>query len=245
MTNIPSLKDLMKAGVHFGHLKSRWHPKMEPYIFTVKNGVHIINLEKTQEALKEALDFVRKTVADSGTVLFLGTKPQAQEIVKKAAVECGMPYVVYRWLGGTLTNASSVLGVIKKYRKLKADQASGALDKFTKKEQLMIKREIEKLDRDVGGLEQLNKVPEAIFIVDVKKEKTAFREAVKRNIPVISFCDTNVNPDKIDYPIPANDDAINSIKMITELMAKAVKEGQALKKTDKPENRVEKKVNNK
>jgi len=226
---MPGLEDLMKAGVHFGHRRSKWHPKMEPFIFTEKNDIHIINLEKTQTQLEKALGFLTQTVAAGGTVLFLGTKKQAQDIVKEGAIACNMPYIVYRWLGGTMTNANSVLGLVKKYRKLKEDKASGALKKFTKKEQLNMDREIIRLDTIVGGLENMDKLPQVVVIVDIKTEKTALNEAIRKEIPVVAVCDTNVNPELVDYPVPANDDATSSIKMIVNLMVEAVKEGQQKK----------------
>lgn len=228
---IPSLKDLMKAGVHFGHQKSKWHPKMKPFIFTEKNGVHVIDLEKTQKELETALKFVAETVSRGGTVLFLSTKKQAQSIIKEAALDCGMPYIVSRWLGGTLTNASSVLNLVKKYRKLKADQESGALVKYTKKEQLNISREIERLEEIVGGIATLDKVPDVLFIVDIKEEKTAVAEAIKRKVPIVAICDTNVNPEKVDYPIPGNDDATSSIKILVNSVAGAIKVAKQSKAT--------------
>lgn len=233
MSKIPELKELMKAGVHFGHRKSKWHPKMEKFIFTDKNGIHVINLEETQKQLEEAMNFVKETCAKGGTVLFLGTKKQGKAIVETAAKDCGMPYIVSRWLGGTLTNASSVLNLVKKYRKLLKLKETGEIKKYTKKEQLTISREIEKLDELVGGISTLDKVPDAIFMIDAKEEKTALLEANKRNIPVVSICDTNVNPEKITYPIPANDDASNSIKLITNLIAVAAKEGVKAIKNEK------------
>ncbi|MBT5503827.1 30S ribosomal protein S2 [Candidatus Falkowbacteria bacterium] len=230
MSIMPSLQDLMKAGVHFGHQRSNWHPKMERFIFTEKSGLHIINLEETLKELEHALDFVKQTVANGGTVLFLGTKKQAQEIVKEAAIDCKMPYIVHRWLGGTLTNSDSVLGVVKKYRKLKEDTASGAIKRYTKKEQLKISREIARLDVIVGGIESLTRVPDAIFIVDMKCEKTALKEAQRKNIPIVSICDTNNNPENADYPIPGNDDATSSIKLLVNIVKEAVKEGQKMVK---------------
>jgi small subunit ribosomal protein S2 len=228
MTQV-TLQDLAKAGVHFGHRASKWHPKMKPFIFTEKNGVHVINLEKTLECLNGALEFIKKTVSEGGTVLFLGTKKQAQDIVKDAALSCAMPYVIFRWLGGTLTNASSVLGLAKKLRKLKEAKAAGELAaKYTKKEQLNISREIGRLEVLVGGIERLEKIPNVIFIVDVKKEKTAVREANRKGVPVVAICDTNVDPDLATYPIPANDDAVSSIRLLVDLMAEAVREGKNL-----------------
>ncbi|NUM25437.1 MAG: 30S ribosomal protein S2 [Candidatus Buchananbacteria bacterium] len=231
MPNIPDLMTMLKSGVHFGHQLARRHPKMKPYIFTSKSGFHIINLEQTQEKLKEALEFVTKIVANGGTILFLATKKQAQPIIKKYATECEMPFIAERWLGGTFTNFGEISRVAKKYTELKKKQATGELDKYTKKEKLDFEREIEKLEKIVGGIEDMRRVPDAIFVVDVKKEKTAVAEANRRNIPVIAMCDTNVNPEKVTYVIPANDDAVKSIELITSLVAAAVKEGQAQKKT--------------
>lgn len=216
----------MKAGVHFGHQKSKWHPQMAPFIFAEKNNVHVINLEETQKRLEVALNFVKEIVSRGGTVLFLGTKNQAQDIVRDAALSCAAPYVIYRWLGGTLTNSATVLGLVKKYRKLKEDKLSGALEKYTKKEQLEIDREIARLTQLIGGLEQLTRIPDALFIVDIKQEKTALREAARRKVPVVAICDTNVNPNLVDYPVPGNDDAINSIRLLVNLFAEAVKEGK-------------------
>ena len=231
MPNIPDLMTMLKSGVHFGHQLSRRHPKMKPYIFTAKSGFHIIDLEQTQEKLKEALAFATKIVANGGTILFLGTKKQAQSIIVKGAKDCQMPYIAERWLGGTFTNFPEISRVIKKYTELKKKKASGELDKYTKKEKLDFEREIEKLDKIVGGVEEMTRIPDAIFVVDLKKEKTAVAEANKKNIPVIAMCDTNVNPDKVTYVIPANDDSVKSIELITSLMAEAVKEGQTQKKT--------------
>ncbi len=225
MSKIPDLLTMLKSGVHFGHQLGKRHPKMEPYIFTAKNGVHIINLEKTQEKLAEALAFVQKIVANGGTILFLGTKKQAQPIIAKYAKECGMPYITERWLGGTMTNFPEISRVVRKLTDLKKKKVTGQLEKYTKKEQLDFDKEIEKLDKMVGGIEGMNKAPDAIFICDVRKEKTAVEEAVKKNIPIVAMCDTNVNPEKINYPIPANDDAIKSIELITNLVCEAIKEG--------------------
>lgn len=226
MVKMPTLEEMLKAGVHFGHQKSKWHPKMKPFIFTEKNGVHVINLEETQKQLELALQYVKETVSAGGTVLFVGTKKQAQQIVKDSAIACGSPFIVSRWLGGTLTNSSSVLGLAKKLRKFKEEVASGEVTKYTKKEQLNITREIVRLDEVVGGIEKLERIPDVIFIVDIKNEKTAVQEALRRGVPVIAICDTNVNPELVTLPIPANDDATNSIKLIVELMAAAVKDAK-------------------
>jgi len=232
MTKLPELSDLMKAGVHFGHQKSKWHPKMAPFIFTEKNGVHVVNLEETQKQLEKAVGFVEGIVSGGGTVLFLSTKKQAKKIVLEAAKDCGMPYIISRWLGGTLTNASSVLNLVKKFRRLTADKETGRLEKrYTKKEQLTITREIARLDELVGGISTLDKVPDAIFLVDAKVEKTAVLEANKKNIPIIAIADTNINPDRIDYPIPGNDDATSSIKLLTGVIAQAIKSAKPASST--------------
>lgn len=223
---------MLKSGVHFGHQQSKRNPKMKPYIFTAKSGFHIIDLEQTQVKLAQALEFVKTIVANGGTILFLGTKRQAQGIVKKYAQQCGMPFITERWLGGTFTNFGEVSRVIKRLTQLKKDKAEGNLGKYTKKEQLDFTREIDKLEAMVGGIESLSKIPDAIFVVDIKKDKTAVAEAQKRNIPIVALCDTNVNPDKITYPIPANDDAIKSIELITSLVAQAVAEGQQGKRAN-------------
>ena len=223
MTKIPDLMTMLKSGVHFGHQLSKRNPKMKPYIFTAKSGFHIINLEQTQEKLAEALAFVNKVVANGGTILFLATKKQAQKIVTNHAKDCGMPFITERWLGGTFTNFGEISKLIKKYSSLKKQKEAGELSKYTKKERLEIEREIEKLHQIVGGIEGMTKIPDAIFVIDIKKEKTAIAEAVKRNIPIIAMCDTNVNPAPINYVIPANDDAVKSIDLITGLIAEEVK----------------------
>ncbi len=223
---IPSLTDLMKSGVHFGHQKSKWYPKMAPFIYTEKNGIHIINLEQTQKQLEIALTYIKEVIMNGGNVLFLGTKKQAQNTVKESAIACNMPYVVNRWLGGTLTNWNSVFATIKRYRQLKEDRATGALEKYTKKERLMIAKEIEKLETNVGGLEKINKIPSVVFIVDLKTEKTALAEANRCNVPVVAICDTNVNPEVVEYPIPGNDDAINAIKLLVKTVSETIIEAQ-------------------
>ncbi len=226
MPEIPTLLEMLKAGMHFGHQISKWHPKMAPYIFGARNGIHIINLEITAPKLKEALDFVKRIVQEGKTVLFLGTKDQAKEIIKKYAKECGMPYVTNRWLGGTFTNFETIKKLLKSYKDLEAKQATGELGKYTKKEQLNFQKKIEDLESIIGGIADLEKLPGAIFILDIKKEKTALNEAKKMNVPIVAVCDTNVNPESVDYVIPANDDAIKSIEMVARLIAEAVKEGK-------------------
>lgn len=224
---MPTMLELLQAGVHFGHQKGRWHPKMEEYIFTERGGVHIIDLEKTLTKLEEATNFLRDTVQRGGVVLFVGTKKQGQPILKKYAEETGMPYITERWIGGLFTNFANVGKLIKKFRKLTEEKKSGALAKYTKKEQVEFQKETDKLNKFVGGLGDMSKIPNAIFVLDAKREKTAITEARKKNVPVVAFCDTNINPENIDYPIPANDDAIKAIEIITATVADAIKEGKA------------------
>ncbi|PJA47683.1 30S ribosomal protein S2 [Candidatus Uhrbacteria bacterium CG_4_9_14_3_um_filter_36_7] len=223
---LPSLEEMLQAGVHFGHQTSRWHPKMEPYIFGERRDVHVIDLEKTLIQLEGALKYVQEVTSRGGIILFLGTKRQAQRIIKEQAELCGMPYVIERWLGGTLTNFDEIKRVLKQYVKLKDQQAKGELRKYTKKEQLLLSRKIEDLERKVGGIAFLEKTPDVIFIVDLRKEKTAYEESKQMRTKVVALCDTNVNPQEVDYPIPANDDGIKSIEMLTRLMAQAVLEGK-------------------
>ncbi|MDO8669281.1 MAG: 30S ribosomal protein S2 [Candidatus Buchananbacteria bacterium] len=229
---MPTILELLQAGVHFGHQKGRWHPKMKEYIFTERGGVHIIDLEKTLVKLEEAANFLRDTAQKGGIVLFVGTKKQGQQIIKKYADETGMPYIIERWIGGLFTNFSNVGKLVKKYRKLKEESAAGVLAKYTKKEQVDFDKEIERLGKFVGGLGDMRKIPEAVFILDAKKEKTAIVEARKKGVPVVGFCDSNINPELFDYPIPANDDAVKSIDLIIGLIAQAILEGKA-KQEDK------------
>ncbi len=229
MPKLPTLLELLQAGVHFGHRESRWHPKMKEFIFGSRNGIHIIDLEKTLVRLQDALDYVRDTVARGGVVLFLGTKTQARDIVKKYAEECGAPYVSGRWLGGTLTNYNEVINLVRHYNDLKMKQASGELAKYTKKEQANFGREIEDLETKVGGIKNVVRPPDALFIVDIMKEKTAVQEAQVRHIPIVALTDTNVNPELVAYPIPSNDDAVKTIELMTRLVAEAVKEGRDLR----------------
>lgn len=226
MKEIPSMLEMLQAGVHFGHKASKWHPKMKPFIFGERSDIHIINLEETAKKLEEALNFVKKTTASGGVVLFVGSKDQAKGIVKRHAIECGMPYVVTRWLGGTFTNFKTIKSVTDRFTDLKAKTASGALAKYTKKEQLNFQKEIVKLEELVGGIETLKKLPEAVFVIDVKAEKTAVAEARKKKVPVVALCDTNINPDDVDWPIPSNDDAVKAIEMMLGLVAEAVRDGK-------------------
>ncbi len=227
MPNIPSLEEMLAAGVHFGHRTRGWHPKMEPFIFTARGGVHIINLEKTQEQLKEVLDYVKDIAARGGVVLFVGTKRQARKVIKETAEAVEMPYVTERWLGGTLTNFGEIRKRVKHYLKLKDMQEKGELKKYTKKERLMIARQIEDMETKFYGVRNMEAKPDAVFVLDVRKEKTAVEEAGVTNIPVVAVCDTNVNPTKIKKIIPGNDDAVKSIEMMVELVGEAIKEGKA------------------
>ncbi|MBU1036590.1 30S ribosomal protein S2 [Patescibacteria group bacterium] len=227
MPKIPELVELLKSGVHFGHHVSKRDPKMTPYIYTDRNQIHIIDLEMTVEKLKEALDFLTKVAATGGVVLFVASKNQARALIEKYAKECNMPYVNYRWLGGTFTNLSNILKLIKKLKTLEQKKVSGELEKYTKKEQLEFQKVIVKLNELVGGIKGMEKLPAAIYVVDIKKEKTAVTEASKKGVPIVAMVDTNVNPEKVDYPIPANDDAAKSIELITALVAEAIKEGRS------------------
>ena len=224
---IPSIEQMLKAGMHFGHRTSKWHPGMEPFIFTSRKGVHIIDLTKTQKKLEEALNYLKKIASENKQILLIGTKVQVKKPLKNVAEEVGMPYVAERWLGGFLTNFDVIRGLIKKYKDLTEKKQAGKLEKYTKKEQLNFDREITKLETSVGGLKNLTKVPDVIFIWDIKKEKTALTEAKKKNIPVVAVCDTNVNPKNVNYIIPANDDATKTIKLILNLVKEAIAEGKA------------------
>lgn len=223
---LPSILEMLQAGVHFGHQVSRWHPKMKPFIFTERNGVHVIDLEKTQAQLKEVLESVKRLASEGKLILFVTTKPQAKQIVKEAAESCSMPYMNERWLGGMLTNFPEIKRLLKKYNTLKAEQASGELEKYTKKEQLEFTKELEKKDGYLQGIATLEKMPDVVFLPAMQKEKTAVVEANRMHVPIIAVCDTNANPSKADYVIPANDDAVNSIRMIVNLVAGAIKEGR-------------------
>ncbi len=223
------MKSLLEAGVHFGHRTGRWHPKMRPFIFTERNGIHIIDLQQTMGRLEEAYNFVRDTVADGGTILFVGTKRQAQETIAAEAQRCGMPFVNVRWLGGTLTNFRTIRSRIDYLVKLEERQASGELDKLPKKEALMLSRELAKLQVRLGGLKEMRRLPKALFIVDTRHEENAIAEATTLEIPIVAMCDTNSNPDPIAYPIPSNDDAIRAIKLLCGKIADAVIEGKNIR----------------
>ncbi len=224
--SVVSMKQLLEAGVHFGHQTRRWNPKMAEYIFTERNGIYIIDLQKTVKKLEEAYMFVREIAADGGEILFVGTKKQAQDSVKKEAIRCGMPFVNARWLGGMLTNFNTIQKRIKRLAQLKAMEADGTFVLLPKKEVTKLNLEIEKLEKFMGGITEMKKQPAAMFIVDPRKEKIAVLEAHKLGIPIVAIVDTNCDPDEVDYVIPGNDDAIRAVKLIAGAMADAVIEGR-------------------
>lgn len=224
-----TMKELLEAGVHFGHKTNRWHPKMKPYIFTERNGVHIIDLQQTIRALENTYALVRDRVAQGGVILFVGTKRQAQETIALEAQRCQMPYVNYRWLGGTLTNWRTIRERIRYYVQLDEMIRNGGLETMPKKEAIRLRRKYEKMRLKFEGLRSLKRLPDMLFVVDTMREATAIREANALNIPVIAMVDTNCDPDPIDHIIPANDDAIRSIKLVTRLIADAVVEGLQLR----------------
>lgn len=223
---IPSLVEMLQSGVHFGHQTARWHPKMKQFIFGERAGIHIVNLEETQKMLEPALAFAKGVAARGGVVLFVGTKRQAQATIEAAAKECGMPYVTRRWLGGTLTNYQQIKNSLRRLKTLKDQRDKGELRKYTKLEQLMLSREIEELEEKIGGIQYMEKLPEAMFVADIRTEKTAVEEAVQSGVKVVALCDTNVNPSNVDYVIPGNDDAVKSIAMVTNLIRDAIMEGK-------------------
>ncbi len=234
-----SMKSLLETGVHFGHRSRKWNPKMKPYIFTERNGIHIIDLQQTIVFIDEIYSVVRDTVADGGSVLFIGTKRQAQETIASEANRCGMPYVNQRWLGGTLTNWRTVRGRLETMKLLERQREEGAFDQLTKKERLLLDRKMEKLELRFGGMRNMSRLPDLVFVVDVRREETAVKEANILHLPVIALVDTNCDPDPIDFVIPANDDAIRAIKLLTAKMADAVLEGIAMRKARADEDEVE------
>ena len=225
-----SMKELLEAGVHFGHQTQRWNPKMEKYIYGDKSGIHILDLRITYETLEEVQKFIQKLVANSGKVLFVGTKPQAQKVIEEQAIRAQMPYVNKRWLGGMLTNFKTIIKRVVYLKELNTLESSGEINSYPKPERLRIRREIEKLTKSIGGIVDLNKVPEAIFIVDLLNETTALSEAKKLNIPVVAIADSNVDPEYVDYVIPGNDDAIKSIDLIASAIADSCLKGLGKRK---------------
>ena len=223
---VVSMKQLLEAGVHFGHQTRRWNPKMAEYIFTERNGIYIIDLQKTVKKLNEAYMFVRDIAAEGGDILFVGTKKQAQDSIKEEAEHCGMPYVNARWLGGMLTNFTTIRTRIARLNQLRTMRDDGTFDLLPKKEVVKLELEIEKLEKFMGGIQDMTKIPSALFVVDPRKEKIAVAEAHKLGIPVIAVVDTNCDPDEVDVVIPANDDAIRAVKLLAETMAAAIIEGR-------------------
>ncbi len=230
-----SMKALLESGVHFGHRINKWDPRMRPYIFTERNGIHIIDLQQTVKLLNQAYNLVRDTVANGGTVLFVGTKRQAQETIKDEATRCGMPYITERWLGGMLTNWSTMYARIQELNRLEGLRDSGEINRLTKKEGLLIQREIDRLLIRLSGVRNMKRLPDLLFVVDVGREDAAVHEANLLNVPVVALVDTNCNPQGIDYVIPSNDDAIRAIKLLVAKVADAVLEGKAMRKEEEPE----------
>jgi len=226
---VVTMKELLEAGVHFGHQSKRWNPKMQKYIYSARNDIHVIDLHKSIPLIEKAYEFV-KTTAANGSILFVGTKKQAMEAIEEEAKKCGMFFVNQRWMGGTLTNFKTLKKNIARLNEIEKMREDGTVEKLPKKEVIMLDREHKKLMRGLGGIRSMVSLPAAVFIVDTKKEQTALKEAVRLSIPVIAIVDTNADPDEVDYPIPGNDDAIRSIKLITSLIAQAVVAGREVAK---------------
>lgn len=224
-----SVKELLQAGVHFGHQTRRWNPKMKPYIYGPRNGIYIINLDVTKRLYDKACEYITEEVKQGGSVLFVGTKRQAQSIINEEAKRCGMYYVDHRWLGGMLTNFQTIKNSIDRLKSIESMQADGSINRFPKKEILLMEKERIKLERNVGGIKDMRGLPSVVFVVDPRKENIAVNEAVKLNIPVVGVTDTNCDPDNIDFVIPANDDALRSIRILSHHVAEAVLKGQALR----------------
>ena len=223
---VVAMKQLLEAGVHFGHQTRRWDPKMAEYIFQARNGIHIIDLQKTSKKVDEAYSFMREQAEEGKTFLFVGTKKQAQECMKEAAEKSGMFYINQRWLGGMLTNFDTIQKRVERLKELETMQEDGTFEVLPKKEVILLKKEMEKLEKNLGGIKEMTEIPGVIFIVDPKKERIAILEARKLNIPVVGLVDTNCNPEDVDYAIPGNDDAIRSVKLIADTMANAIIEGR-------------------
>jgi small subunit ribosomal protein S2 len=223
---VVSMKQLLEAGVHFGHQTRRWNPKMGKYIFTERNGIYIIDLQKTVKMMEQAYNFVRELAANGGNILFVGTKKQAQEAVKEEAERCDMFYVNHRWLGGTLTNFQTIRKRIERLHELERMEEDGTFDVLPKKEVILLKKEQAKLEKFLGGIKHMKKLPDAIFVIDPRKERIAVAEARKLNIPIVAIVDTNCDPDEVDYVIPGNDDAIRAVRLFTGKIADAILEGR-------------------
>ena len=223
---VVAMKQLLEAGVHFGHQTRRWDPRMAEYIFQASNGIHIIDLQKTSKKLDEAYEFMKEQAEEGKTVLFVGTKKQAQECMKEAAIKCGMYYVDQRWLGGMLTNFETMRSRVQRLKDLEKMEEDGTFEVLPKKEVILLKKEMDKLERNLGGVKDMESLPGVLFIIDPKKERNAILEARKLNIPVVGLVDTNCNPEDVDYVIPGNDDAIRAVKLIADTMANAIIEGR-------------------
>lgn len=230
-----SMKQLLEAGVHFGHQTRRWNPKMAKYIYGEKNGIYIIDLQQTVKLLSEAYEFVRELAAKGGTILFVGTKKQAKDSIEEQAKRCGMPYVNHRWLGGTLTNFRTIRRSIDKLKTIEQWEAEGLLDQLSSKEVSRIRRRYEKLKKNLDGIRNMEKLPDAVYIVDIVKEETATAEANRLGIPIVAIVDTDANPELVDFPIPGNDDAIRAVSLITSIIADAVIEGKQMSEEALPE----------
>lgn len=235
MSSIISMKQLLEAGVHFGHQTRRWNPKMAKYIFTERNGIYIIDLQKTVKKVDEAYNFIRETAQNGGNILFVGTKKQAQEAMREEAVRCNQYYVNERWLGGMMTNFKTIQKRVARLRQLEKMEEDGTFDVLPKKEVLGLRHEMEKLNRNLGGIKEMKKLPAALFVVDPRKEHIAVLEARKLNIPIVATVDTNCDPDEVDYVIPANDDAIRAVRLLASKMADAVLEGRQGQQTAETE----------
>jgi small subunit ribosomal protein S2 len=227
-----SVKDMLQAGVHFGHQTRRWNPKMKPYIYGPRNGIYIINLDITKRLFDKACEFITQEIKQGGTLLFVGTKRQAQDIIKEEAKRCGMYYIDHRWLGGMLTNFQTIKNSIDRLKSIESMQADGTINRFPKKEILIMEKERVKLERNVGGIKDMRNLPSVLFIVDPRKEDIAVNEAVKLGVPVVAITDTNCDPAGIDFIIPGNDDAIRSVRLISHHIAEAVLAGQAMRDGD-------------
>ena len=236
---VVAMKQLLEAGVHFGHQTRRWEPKMAEYIFQARNGIHIIDLQKTSKKIDEAYDFMRSQAEEGKKVLFVGTKKQAQECMKEAAEKSGMYYVNQRWLGGMLTNFGTIQKRIQRLKDLEAMEQDGTFDVLPKKEVILLKKEMDKLQKNLGGIKDMTEIPGVLFVVDPKKERIAILEARKLNIPVVGLVDTNCNPEDVDYAIPGNDDAIRAVKLIADVMANAIIEGHQGESEDTTETNFE------
>lgn len=223
---VVSMKQLLESGVHFGHQTRRWNPKMKPFIFTERNGIYIIDLQKTVRLIDKAYDYVRDVAADGGTVLFVGTKKQAQDAIQEEAIRSGQYFVNHRWLGGTLTNWNTIQKRIKRLKDIEKMNEDGTYDVLPKKEVMLLEKERERLEKYLGGIKDMKKIPDVLFVVDPRKERIAIKEAQKLNIPIVAMVDTNCDPDEIDVIIPSNDDAIRAVKLITSKMADAIIEGK-------------------